>query len=368
MATPHEQSYLLNLLLPEAQDLFFAQFAEMIDKFNCTRIWFDYNTAARQSHWNLHEDADRQGLLELGFYQGLYAVFDRTRKAYPGVWIEGCASGGRMIDLGSLTRVQSYWINDDSESDVHNRRLRLGANHFIPAHYIQNAFLPIGCTDGPPHGAPIKIDPQRLLTYFNGVLQFGQGVAFWDEASLSLATAMVDVYKLNRHLMDPLASNYYRLFDAPDPNPVHIPHADTTKHVGWVYESTQARVGILYLMRQENCTMPTIAVPLTRGTEAGMWPWTRPAPRVVRVRGQTTGVGGFTPAHDNTPVHPLATAGSTEALSARAAVPTFRWLAGGAGNVQSTAVFAVKDRGGGVFVLEVVLPWPGTQALLGYSF
>ena len=170
---------LLNLSDPRAQDLFFSQFDELITTFNCSRIWFDYNTPARQTHWNQHEDEDAQGLLELGFYRGLYAVrallrplfgamgppgknrlcvldrryagtvhigdrvhkvkktaapsfdvsrlqvFDRALEAFPFAWIEGCASGGRMLDLGSLSRTMSQWINDDSVSDDRNRRLRL---------------------------------------------------------------------------------------------------------------------------------------------------------------------------------------------------------------------------------------------------
>ena len=33
-----------------------------------------------------------QGLLELGFYRGLYSVWERTLEKYPSVWIEGCVS------------------------------------------------------------------------------------------------------------------------------------------------------------------------------------------------------------------------------------------------------------------------------------
>jgi len=51
---------LLNLALPEAQDLFYTQFETMIDTFNATRIWFDYNTASRQTHWNPSETVDQQ--------------------------------------------------------------------------------------------------------------------------------------------------------------------------------------------------------------------------------------------------------------------------------------------------------------------
>ena len=36
--------------------------------------------------------AMEQGLLELGFYRGLYSVWERTLEKYPSVWIEGCVS------------------------------------------------------------------------------------------------------------------------------------------------------------------------------------------------------------------------------------------------------------------------------------
>jgi alpha-galactosidase len=141
---------LLNLSDPAAQDLFFNQFETLILKYNCSRIWFDYNTDSRQSHWNLWEQQDGQGLLEMGFYRGLYNVFDRTLAKYPSVWIEGCASGGRMIDLGSLSRTMSHWSNDDSVNDDRNRRFRLGANHFRPAHYIQSEqFSPLPFSSRP---------------------------------------------------------------------------------------------------------------------------------------------------------------------------------------------------------------------------
>jgi hypothetical protein len=76
------------------------------------------------------------------------------------------------------------------------------------------------------------IEPQRLLTYFNGVLQFGQGLGFWSPQSLTDAAAMVAVYKSVRRLMDPLCCNYYRLFEKPTaPNP---PANLTGAHVGWM--------------------------------------------------------------------------------------------------------------------------------------
>ena len=252
---------------------------------------FDYNTASRQTHWNLWEREDGQGLLELGFYRGLYNVFQRTLEAFPSVWIEGCASGGRMIDLGSLSRTMSHWSNDDSVSDDRNRRFRLGANHFLPTHYIQNAFLPVGYGVLPPGvlepvTGPLEIDPQRLLTYFNGVLQFGQGLGFWSNPSLAAAAEMVSLYKTTRHFMDPICCNYYRLFEGPTlavPQPPrHLPNPPTNltgMHVGWVFEDAAKRAGIMYVMAQQTAPSTTVEVALS---SAAGWPDDTPAPGVVR--------------------------------------------------------------------------------------
>ena len=273
-------SYLLNLALPGAQDLFFSQFETMIVRFNASRIWFDYNTAARSTHWNHHETATRQGLLELGFYRGLYAVFERTLRTYPHVWVEGCASGGRMLDLGSLSRTHSMWINDDSVADDRNRAKRGGANHFIPAHYLQNAFFvsPAAKSSGTPNQSLGHDD--RLLTYFNGVLQLGEGMETLTAEGKAAVARYVKTYKGDfRQYLDPMKANYYRLFRQPfdmrsvSPGaPKVVPSATVSAPAGWVYEDPASGTGYLYVTRQVNCPSAQVVVPLTRAAAAGAQP------------------------------------------------------------------------------------------------
>ena len=184
-----------------------------------------------------------------------------------------------MIDLGSLSRTHSFWINDDSTSDDRNRRLRLAANHFLPAHYLQNAFLPFGCGAAPPQ--PVALDPNRLLTYVNGVLQIGQGLAYYDDSVLPGVGDIVDTFKQIRFLMDPMSSRYFRLFEQPDTNP--IPHGvDLTATVGWLYESSAQRTGVIFLARQSQSTQATSTVFLRRPE----WNWFAPAPGIVLDYGQ----------------------------------------------------------------------------------
>lgn len=244
-----------------------------------------------------------------------------------------------MIDLGSLSRTMSHWSNDDSVSDDRNRRFRLGANHFLPAHYIQNAFLPVGCSSLPlgvlePVTGPIEIDPQRLLTYFNGVLQFGQGLGFWSNASLAAAAEMVSVYKTTRHFMDPLCCNYYRLFEAPTmavPQPprhlANPPVNLTGMHVGWIYEDADERAGIMYVMAQQTAPSATVEVALS---SASGWPVDTPAPGVVRV--------------------------------APAGQPVFTLLAGATGtNVMVSGTPSAQK-------VQVAFPALNSQALLSYTY
>ena len=156
----------------------------------------------------------------------------------------------------------------------------------------QNAFLPVGTGALPPGvlepvSGPIEIDPQRLLTYFNGVLQFGQGLGFWSNASVSAAAHIVSVYKTSRHFMDPLCCNYYRLFEGPTkavpepPRHLQNPPINLTgMHVGWIYEDATQRAGIMFLMAQQTAPSATVEVALS----SAEWPVVDvPAPAVVRL-------------------------------------------------------------------------------------
>jgi hypothetical protein len=130
---------------------------------------------------------------------------------------------------------------------------------------LQNAFLPVGCGSLPPNVlepvvGPLSIDPQRLLTYFNGVLQFGQGLGFWSDASLAAAEGMVGTYKSVRKFMDPATSNYYRLFQSPTPGDSPQPADITGFSVGYIFEDRTTHAGFVFLMAQSGSPSPIVTV------------------------------------------------------------------------------------------------------------
>jgi len=48
--------------------------------------------------------ADRQGITEIRYVEGLYATWDELRARFPQMYLDDCASGGRRIDLEMVMR------------------------------------------------------------------------------------------------------------------------------------------------------------------------------------------------------------------------------------------------------------------------
>ena len=63
-------------------------------------------------YWQAVDTPDRIGMTEIRYIEGLYALWDELRQRHPGLWIDNCASGGRRIDLETLTRSLPLWPSD----------------------------------------------------------------------------------------------------------------------------------------------------------------------------------------------------------------------------------------------------------------
>ncbi|MFC1596352.1 alpha-galactosidase [Planctomycetota bacterium] len=55
-------------------------------------------------YWRQNDAPDRQGITEIRYVEGLYAMWDEIRAKYPDMYLDDCASGGRRIDLEMLKR------------------------------------------------------------------------------------------------------------------------------------------------------------------------------------------------------------------------------------------------------------------------
>jgi len=63
-------------------------------------------------YWRHADETRRQGIVEIRFVEGLYAFWDELRRRHPGLLIDNCASGGRRLELETLSRSLALWRTD----------------------------------------------------------------------------------------------------------------------------------------------------------------------------------------------------------------------------------------------------------------
>lgn len=67
-------------------------------------------------YWQATDAPDRTGMTEIRYVEGLYAFWDELLRRHPHLWIDNCASGGRRIDLETLSRSLPLWPSDFSDT------------------------------------------------------------------------------------------------------------------------------------------------------------------------------------------------------------------------------------------------------------
>ena len=138
-------SGLYNLGIPEARQYMtdYLNAAIKAYKLSCLRI--DYNIDPL-AFWRFLDtkDPNRAGLGEMRYVEGLYRMWDDLLKANPGLFIDNCASGGRRIDLETMSRSLPLWRSDNTcdmldlkDSTVlaaarKNQLMSAGLNRYVP--------------------------------------------------------------------------------------------------------------------------------------------------------------------------------------------------------------------------------------------
>ncbi|MFI5386522.1 MAG: glycoside hydrolase family 36 protein [Fimbriimonadales bacterium] len=102
---------LFRLDLPEARNWMFDLLDGYVKRLHLGWIRWDFNMDPL-SYWRACDAEDRKGITEMKYIEGLYALWDELRAKNPGLVIDLCASGGRRIDLESLTRGIQLWHSD----------------------------------------------------------------------------------------------------------------------------------------------------------------------------------------------------------------------------------------------------------------
>ncbi len=158
LASPKDRdNFLLDLGNPDARRHITDLVSSHISRIGIDIYRQDFNFAPLP-YWQAADTPDRVGMTEIQYVQGHYEFWDELRRRHPNLWIDNCASGGRRIDLETLSRSLPLWPSDfvdvvglDYGMDLHtgDQCLHAGLVRWVPlcGGGIWN-FTPYGCRSG----------------------------------------------------------------------------------------------------------------------------------------------------------------------------------------------------------------------------
>ncbi|NLF02557.1 MAG: alpha-galactosidase [Anaerolineales bacterium] len=197
-----KQPYHLNLALPAAQDWVIETVGGWIERLGLVWSRWDYNIEPMP----MWKAIDPTLKIQFAYMQGLYRVLDTLMADHPDWMVEGCASGGRRVDMGTMRRAHTFWFSDQSVDPLLCRYMQARANRFLPGHLCDSTVaVPLGAGDA-------GYDDTAVLSRMLGKLAIDGDVASWSPALTERVAGWVAQFKAIRHL---LVQDFYQLLPMP---------------------------------------------------------------------------------------------------------------------------------------------------------
>jgi len=138
-------SGLFNLGIPAARRYMTDYLNAAIKAYQVACLRIDYNIDPLP-FWRYTDvmNADRAGMVEMRYVEGLYRMWDDILAANQGLFIDNCASGGRRIDLETMSRSIPLWRSDNTcdmldkspatiaLAALKNQLMSAGLNRYVP--------------------------------------------------------------------------------------------------------------------------------------------------------------------------------------------------------------------------------------------
>ncbi len=84
-------------------------------------------------YWEANDKPDRIGISEIRHIEGFYAFWDSLLVRFPNLIIDNCASGGRRIDLETISRSSPLWRTDYQYGEPNGSQCHTyGLNFYLP--------------------------------------------------------------------------------------------------------------------------------------------------------------------------------------------------------------------------------------------
>ena len=154
---PGRSEAFLNLGNPDAYKSITDQVSGIIESAGLTWYRQDFNFIPTD-YWAAADTPDRIGMSEIKSIMGLYAYWDELRARHPGLRIDNCASGGRRLDIETMSRSVALWRSDDAGDPIHEQFHTGGVMPWIPL--TSGVWITIKGSSPPP-GSAAQLYQQR---------------------------------------------------------------------------------------------------------------------------------------------------------------------------------------------------------------
>ena len=135
------KTFLYNLGNTEARLWLTDYISDFLKKEGIDYYRQDFNFDPKP-YWEANDKPGRIGISEIRHIEGLYAYWDSLLVRFPNLLIDNCASGGRRIDLETVSRSSPLWRTDYQYGEPEGSQCHTyGLNFYLPLHGTGNFII-----------------------------------------------------------------------------------------------------------------------------------------------------------------------------------------------------------------------------------
>ncbi|MGB9758337.1 MAG: alpha-galactosidase [Thermoproteota archaeon] len=252
---PGNPNGLLNLGNEEALKWLIDYLSQMIEREGISVYRQDFNMDPLP-YWRSADLPDRQGITELRHVEGLYKLWDELLRRHPGLIIDNCASGGRRIDLETLSRSVVLWRTDYQYFEPNGQQCHTyGISFYLPTTATScgypNTYL-FRSAMGNGMGLWVPWSPKALYDIYRKFLPPLVDWTPYKPFPLELARGLVEEFKQVREFF---YGDYYPL----------SPYS--TSDDAWLayqFHREDLKGGIVFIFRRQKCSRKDFPVKFKR--------------------------------------------------------------------------------------------------------
>ncbi len=159
--TASRNQYVLDMSRPEVVDHLFEVLSKVLGSAQISYVKWDMNRFITEP-FSVTLPAWRQGEFMHRHILGVYSLYERLTKAFPGILFESCASGGARFDPGMLAFAPQAWTSDNNDA-VDRLKIQYGTSLVYP---LSSMGAHVAAVPNHDNGRVTSLTTRALVAFF----------------------------------------------------------------------------------------------------------------------------------------------------------------------------------------------------------